>query len=189
MEVIKFFPLISNKLPTPFLAETVMKPFLFMEPNDPGVVTLLRLIRLPWIFRKVYTWYLRYFRRDEITAGLVEVISKKTTTEHYALVAQREAYRFRFFEAWQESEIDFLLTVPNPLPAVPLDGMSDSMMTLGYTFLFNIVRVYNILYSFGLANKFPTSWITLPVSFPLPKSLKILTILLPSSNELSQPFR
>ncbi|KIJ42425.1 hypothetical protein M422DRAFT_208930 [Sphaerobolus stellatus SS14] len=120
-------------------AETVMKPFQFKEPNDPGVIRLLKVLRLSSIVRTLYCWYLRYIRRDEITAGLIAGLYKKTTTEHYALVAQREGYRFRCFEAWQDAGIDFLLTVPNALPAIPLGGMKHGIGNVGYTFLFNIL--------------------------------------------------
>lgn len=110
-----------------------------MEPNDPGMVVLLKLLHLPRIMRAIYCCYLRYIRRDPLTADLVAGLYRKTTTEHFALVAQREAYRMAFFEAWQDAGIDFMLTAPNALPAMPLGGMKYGLGALGYTLLFNLV--------------------------------------------------
>ncbi|KAF8526593.1 amidase signature domain-containing protein [Hysterangium stoloniferum] len=120
-------------------AEIVMRPFQFLEPNDPGLHKVIKLLRLPSIIRTLYTWYYRYIRRDPITAGLISGMYRKTTAEHYGLVAQREGYRARFFEAWQEARIDFLLTVPNATPALPLGGMKNTIASIGYSFLFNIL--------------------------------------------------
>ena len=60
--------------------------------------------------------------------------------EHFALVAERESYRAKFHEAWNQSGVDFLVTVPNAMPALPLGGMRNSIGSVGYTFLFNMVR-------------------------------------------------
>jgi hypothetical protein len=117
----------------------VNTPFQYREPSDPGVDILMRIIRLPALFRRIYAWYLRHIRRDPITAGLVLGLSRKTTTEHYALVAKREAYRARFYQAWNQAGLDFVLTVPNAMPALPLGGMRNSIGSVGYSFLFNIV--------------------------------------------------
>ena len=100
---------------------------------------LLRITRLPSIFRTIYAWYLRHIRRDPIAAGLVSGLSRKTTAEHFALVTKREGYRARFHEAWNQAGIDFLLTVPNATPALPLGGSVNSIGSVGYSFLFNLV--------------------------------------------------
>jgi hypothetical protein len=100
---------------------------------------------LPRLLKQLYVWYLRYLKRDEIYAGLVEGWHEKTMTEYWPLLAQREDYRRRWFEAWQEAELDYLLTVPNSLPAYPHLGMKDGFKSLGYTFLFNIVSHYLFL--------------------------------------------
>ena len=59
--------------------------------------------------------------------------------EYYALVARREAYREQWFNMWNEEQFDFVLTVPNPLPAVPHNGMKDGWKACGYTFMWNVV--------------------------------------------------
>lgn len=130
---------IGSQLITADGAETVMRPFQFLEPNDTGVSVFLRILRLPKILRRLYAWYCHYIRRDPILAGLIRVLSPKTTTEQFALVARREAYRAKFFQAWKESDIDFLLTVPHSLPALPHKKSDNSIGSIMYSFLFNIV--------------------------------------------------
>ncbi|KAG6334990.1 hypothetical protein ID866_4091, partial [Astraeus odoratus] len=112
--------------------KTVAKPFRSFEGNDAGA----------------YAWYLRYIRRDSIYAGLVENFYEKTVEEYYTLIAQREDYRARWFQLWRGAQvdgslgdngIDFVLTVPNALPAVPHRGMRHGWKACGYTFLFNLL--------------------------------------------------
>jgi len=97
---------------------------------------------------KLYAWYYRYIRRDPIYAGLIDGFYEKTVPEYYALIARREDYRNRWFKVWRGAEVegrqgdqgvDFILTVPNGLPAVPHGGMRHGWKACGYTFLFNLV--------------------------------------------------
>ena len=109
---------------------------------DTGVTEAMRLLRLPGILRRLYAWYWRYIRNDPVYASLIEVWREKTTDVFFALVSKREAYREKWFDMWNEKELDFVLTVPNSLPAPPHDGMKYGWSACGYTFLFNIVGVY-----------------------------------------------
>lgn len=110
------------------------------ESNDPGVREAIAMFRVPRFIKKLYAWYLRYIRRDEVYAGLIEVWHEKTVPEYLALVARREAYREYWFEWMRKEGLDFILTVPNALPAVPHGGMKEGFKACGYTFLFNLVR-------------------------------------------------
>lgn len=56
-------------------------------------------------------------------------------------MAQREEYRRKWFEKWKEEGVDFVLTAPNALPAVPHGGMKKGWKACGYTMLFNLVRL------------------------------------------------
>lgn len=114
------------------------------EWNDEGVVEALRMFRLPRFMKRIYAWYLRYIRRDEIYAGLVEKWHEKTSVEYFALISRREAYREKWFDMWNEKGVDFVLTVPNSLPAVPHGGMKEGFKACGYTFMFNVVSIYHI---------------------------------------------
>ncbi|KAK0203926.1 amidase signature enzyme [Desarmillaria ectypa] len=119
--------------------KTVMQPFQLGEANDPGVRQARIMFSLPHWMRRLYVWYLRYLRGDKIYAGLVERCYEKSITEYWLLVAQREAYRRRWFDMWNKHDLDFLLTVPNALPAVPHGGMKEGFKSCGYTFLFNLL--------------------------------------------------
>lgn len=99
------------------------------------------MFRLPTILRKIYTLYIRYIKRDEIYAGLLDGWHDKRVTEFWPLVAQREGYKNRWFDYWRQEELDFVLTVPNALPAIPHGAMKDIFPACGYSFLFNVVSL------------------------------------------------
>ncbi|KAJ3478796.1 hypothetical protein NLI96_g9508 [Meripilus lineatus] len=117
----------------------VSRPIRTGEWNDPGMVEAFRMLRVPMFIRKFYAWYLRRIRGDEIYAGLVETFHEKTLVQYYDLIAQREGYREKWFDFIKEENLDFILTVPNALPAVPHDGMKEGFKSCGYTFLFNVL--------------------------------------------------
>ncbi|PCH45081.1 amidase signature enzyme [Wolfiporia cocos MD-104 SS10] len=119
--------------------KTCTRPIRPLESNDPGVQQALAMFRVPRLLKRFYAWYLRHIRRDAVYAGLVEGWYEKTMPEYLALVAQREAYRERWFEYVSEQALDFVVTVPNALPAVPHGGMRDGWKACGYTFLFNLL--------------------------------------------------
>ncbi|KAG1733426.1 amidase signature enzyme [Suillus lakei] len=116
--------------------KTASKNHHAFESNDAGMTSAFRGLRLPHFVMKLYAWYYRHIRRDPIYA------------EFYALIAQREDYRSRWFKVWRAAEVegsqgdegvDFILTVPNSLPAVPHGGMRHGWKACGYTFLFNLL--------------------------------------------------
>ncbi|EPQ53515.1 amidase signature enzyme [Gloeophyllum trabeum ATCC 11539] len=109
------------------------------ENNDPGMKQAMALYRLPRWLKRIYAWYLRYIRRDDVYAGLVEGWHSKSAQEIFALVAKREEYRARWFDFWNETGIDFVLTCPNAMPAVPHRGMRDAFTNCLYSFLFNLL--------------------------------------------------
>jgi hypothetical protein len=100
-------------------------------------------LRLPSFLKSLYTFYVRYIRRDKLYASLLSGFREKTVAEFWALAAQRESYRAKWAEAWKASGVDFLLTVPNALPAVKHGGMRKGWKVCGYTFLFNIVSAFD----------------------------------------------
>ncbi|KIJ04986.1 hypothetical protein PAXINDRAFT_183014, partial [Paxillus involutus ATCC 200175] len=127
--------------------KTASKPLHSFETNDAGMIPAFRALRLPRFIMKIYAWYVRYIRRDPIYAGLVDNFYEKSVAEYYALIARREDYRARWFKVWRGTEVegglgdkgvDFILTVPNALPAVPHRGMRHGWKACGYTFLFNL---------------------------------------------------
>ncbi|KAI0776365.1 amidase signature domain-containing protein [Irpex lacteus] len=119
--------------------KTVTKPIRSGERNDPGVADALFVLRLPRFVKKVWAWYWRYVRGDELYAHLLENFNEKTVEEYFALVAQREAIREQWWNMWEEEKIDFILTAPNPLPASPHGGWTNGWTGCTYTFLYNIL--------------------------------------------------
>ncbi|EGO29133.1 hypothetical protein SERLADRAFT_433136 [Serpula lacrymans var. lacrymans S7.9] len=130
--------------------------------NDPGMIQGFFLFALPRFVKYTYALWLRIWG-DETSATLLTSLTHKTIPEYWALISQREAYRARWFEAWRtgfgvqgwqssqpegrdkklggrfDSGPDFILTVPNALPALPHGGMKDGWKACGYTFMFNLL--------------------------------------------------
>ncbi|KAI2638405.1 amidase [Xylaria nigripes] len=111
----------------------------FGEWNDRGADQMDWLMRVGRPFKYIYYLWVKYIRRDNIWAGLVRDWHQKTAYENWHLVAQREAYRAKWFEWWNKVDIDVILAPTNATPAVPHDGMKDAVSSCGYTFLFNLL--------------------------------------------------
>jgi len=116
-----------------------LAPIRLFETNDAGVQQGVLMMRLPSFLRRLYIWYMRYIKRDEIYAGLLDGLHVKSAKELWPIVAEKEDYKLKWFEYWQDKKLDFILTVPNALPAVPHNGMKEGFGACGYTFLWNVV--------------------------------------------------
>jgi hypothetical protein len=103
------------------------------------------MLSLPRWFKRLYAWFIRKFYGDHVYAGLVENWHEKTVQEYYTLIASREEYRQKWFDWWRKEELDFLLTVPNAMPAYPRGGSKTGWRSCGYTFLFNLVSLFPYL--------------------------------------------
>jgi Asp-tRNA(Asn)/Glu-tRNA(Gln) amidotransferase A subunit family amidase len=111
----------------------------FGEWLDPGAEQMRRLAGLWTPLRYMYYLWVKYVQRDHIWAGLVRNWRLQSAFENWKLVSQREVYRARWFEWWNEQGLDVIISPPNATPAVPHDGMRDAVSSCGYTFLFNLV--------------------------------------------------
>ncbi|OAA62826.1 amidase protein [Niveomyces insectorum RCEF 264] len=109
------------------------------EWQDTGARQMRTLAALPAPLRYLYYLWVRYVRRDTVWAGLVRDWGAKSASENWQLVAQREAYRERWFQWWDAANVDVLITPPNATPALPHDAMHDAVSSCGYTFLFNLL--------------------------------------------------
>lgn len=109
------------------------------ETDDPGAAQMGFYMRLPRFIKRLHYWWVKYVRRDEIWAGLLEGWNPKTAAENWQLVSKREAYKANWHDWWNKQDMDILITVPNATPAVPHGGMHDAVSSCGYTFLFNLV--------------------------------------------------
>ncbi|KAH9962257.1 amidase signature enzyme [Russula dissimulans] len=111
-------------------------PIRWCESNGPGVTAGLFALRLPRFLIRLYAWFHRHILRDATYASLVQGWHVKDSQEYYTLVGQREYYRAEWFDYWQ---LDFVLTVPNALPAIRHGDGRRLWKACGYTFLFNIL--------------------------------------------------
>ncbi|KAI9458948.1 amidase signature enzyme [Lactarius psammicola] len=109
------------------------------ESNDPGVAAGLFALRLPRIFMTLCAWFYRHVLHDMVYAAIVEGWHAKDGQEFYALIGEREEYRMQWFEYWQREKLDFVLTVPNALPAMRHGDSRRQWKSCGYTFLFNVL--------------------------------------------------
>lgn len=125
-----------------YIGRTMMRPFNWFETNDVGAGFVVSWLRTPLFIKKIYAFFVRYVYRDALTADLISGCHEKTVEQAWQLVSKREGYRAKWFDAWQEQKIDFILTVPNATPAIPHGGMKDCVTSVGYTFLFNIVSLH-----------------------------------------------
>lgn len=121
--------------------DTFNSHFVTAEPSDPGAAQLSRWSSLARPFRCLYYMYVRYIKRDKVWAYLIRDFGRKTATEQWRLVAQREAYRATWFNWWNapEQNYDFILCPVNATPALPHDAMRDGVSSCGYTFLWNLL--------------------------------------------------
>ena len=119
------------------------RPIRWGESNDPGVREARIMFAMPRFVKRLYAWYLRHIKRDDAYAGLIENWSEKTVEEYLRLIAKREGYREQWFHKLRDGAFDFILTVPNALPATPHGGIKTGFKACGYTFLWNIVRGFH----------------------------------------------
>ncbi|KAI0881291.1 amidase [Annulohypoxylon maeteangense] len=113
--------------------------FRWGEWDDPGADQMDFYMRLPRPLKYLHYLWVKYIRRDALWADLLKDFHAKSAFEQWKLVSQREAYRAKWFDWWNDTDVDFLLTPPNATPAVPHDGMKEAVSSCGYTFLFNII--------------------------------------------------
>jgi Asp-tRNA(Asn)/Glu-tRNA(Gln) amidotransferase A subunit family amidase len=123
---------------------TIRSFFRTGESDDAGVREFGYYMRLPRFIKWFWYAYVKYIKRDEIWAGLLEHWHPKSAAENWQWVAKREAYKAKFHTWWNEfgnfgDGMDIMLTPPNATPAVPHGGMKDAAASCGYTFLFNLL--------------------------------------------------
>lgn len=129
--------------------KTFRQPFRTGETTDPGAGQMAFYMALPSPLRYLYYLYVRYVRRDPIWAGLIKGFYEKSAFENWQLVAQREAFKVKWFDWWNginaspssssSGDMDVILCPPNATPAVPHDGMKYAVSSCGYTFLWNLL--------------------------------------------------
>ncbi|CCT62770.1 related to amidase (acetamidase) [Fusarium fujikuroi IMI 58289] len=119
--------------------QTVKSFFRWGEWNDRGAAQMSFYFSLPRPVKYLHYLWVKYVRGDAIWAGLLRNWHPQSGYEIWQLNAKRELYKRRWFEWWEHSGIDCLITPPNATPAVPHRGMHDACSSCGYTFLFNLL--------------------------------------------------
>ncbi|EGO03337.1 hypothetical protein SERLA73DRAFT_83265 [Serpula lacrymans var. lacrymans S7.3] len=110
------------------------------EKLDPVMLGIKTLLGLPLLVKKFLASLTRRFSNDEVWASMLENLHKKSALEERALVVARDDYRAKWHEAWDAEGLDFVLTVPHSLPAIP-NGSAEkvSLVSASYMMLFNIL--------------------------------------------------
>ncbi|KIJ15384.1 hypothetical protein PAXINDRAFT_11929 [Paxillus involutus ATCC 200175] len=110
------------------------------EKLDPVVTGVKSLLGMPLFVKQFLAMLTRGLTGDEVWASMLEKFHTKTSGEERALVVAREEYRARWHEAWEAEGLDFVLTVPHPLPAIPTGTAEKVTLTsCGYMMIFNIL--------------------------------------------------
>ncbi|KAJ7607058.1 amidase signature domain-containing protein [Roridomyces roridus] len=108
------------------------------EALNPPLKSTISLLALPRFFKNLLAWWNR--STDPFYATLLESMHPKTIVEERELCAKRDEMRGRWHERWSEEDLDFVLTVGHPLPALENGtGEKASLISSGYTFMFNIL--------------------------------------------------
>ncbi|KAH0834964.1 amidase signature domain-containing protein [Lanmaoa asiatica] len=89
------------------------------EKLDPIMKSSKSLLEMPFFIKKFIAMLIRKLTGDEVWASLIEKLHTKTASEERALVVARDEYRVRWHDAWEAEGLDFVLTVPHPMPAIP----------------------------------------------------------------------
>ncbi|KAJ7190709.1 amidase signature domain-containing protein [Mycena pura] len=96
------------------------------------------LVRLPRLLKRLLAYWSR--AKDPYYASLLDAMHPTTVLEERALVVRRDALRAAWHARWAAEHLDFVLTVPHPLPALETGtGARASLISSGYTFLFSML--------------------------------------------------
>jgi hypothetical protein len=99
------------------------------------------LLEMPLFVKKLLAMLVRIFTGDNVWASLIESSHAKTAAEERALVVARDEYRVRWHDAWEAEGLDFVLTAPHPMPAIPTGTAEKvTLISAALGMICNIVR-------------------------------------------------
>ncbi|KAH6908789.1 amidase signature domain-containing protein [Coprinopsis sp. MPI-PUGE-AT-0042] len=111
----------------------------FLQPGErlgAAAQSIVDLFRLPRIVKKL----LAFFSSDPFTADSYESMHPKTILENRAAIVARDEYRARWHKKWIDEGLDFVISVPHPLPAFEHGGAAKATLhSVGMTFVFNML--------------------------------------------------
>ncbi|KAF8841096.1 amidase signature enzyme [Paxillus ammoniavirescens] len=132
----------------------VFAPLRKDEKLDPVLTGVRSLLRMPLFIKQCLAMWTRGLTGDEVWASMLEKFHTKTSEEERALVIAREEYRARWHEAWEAEGLDFVLTVPHPLPAIPTGTAEKvTLISCGYMMIFSILDYVAGVLPVSLVNK------------------------------------
>lgn len=124
------------------------KPFRKDEKLDPVMSGSKSLLEMPLFVKKFLAMITRSLTGDEFLASLTESLHTKTAVEERALVVARDDYRARWHDAWKAEGLDFVLTVPHALPAIPAGSAEKvTLFSVAPAMICNIVRAIDTFVS------------------------------------------
>ncbi|KAG8216593.1 amidase signature domain-containing protein [Butyriboletus roseoflavus] len=110
------------------------------EKLDPVMSGSKSLLQMPLFIKKIIATFTRHLTGDEVWASLIEKMHTKTASEERALVVARDEYRLRWNDAWEAEGLDFVLTVPHPMPAIPTGTAEKvTLMSIALPMICNII--------------------------------------------------
>lgn len=98
-----------------------------------------RYFSLPRWVKFLHWAFVKYLKRDEIWAALIKDWSPTSSVDQWKLVSKRERIRAEWDKFWNENELDFIVSVPNSLPAIPHGGGGNAFVNCSYTLVWNLV--------------------------------------------------
>lgn len=117
------------------------KPLRKDEKLDPVMSGSRSLLDMPLFIKRFIAMLTRSLTGDQLYASFIEKLHTKTAIEERELVVARDEYRARWYDAWEAQGLDFALTVPHPLPAIPTGTAEKvTLMSVALPMICNIVR-------------------------------------------------
>ncbi|KAG1729522.1 amidase signature domain-containing protein [Suillus paluster] len=110
------------------------------EKLDPVMLGIKSLLGMPLWIKKILAMITRRLTGDEIQASMLETVHAKSPAEERELVVSRDEYRAKWHHAWEVEGLDFVLTVPHSLPAIPAGSAEKvTLVSAAYMMIFNIL--------------------------------------------------
>ncbi|KAH7924937.1 amidase signature enzyme [Leucogyrophana mollusca] len=110
------------------------------EKLDPVMLGVKSLLGMPLFVKKLLAQVTRRLNGDEVWASMLEKLHPKSPSEERALVVAREQYKAKWHDTWDAEGLDFVLTVPHALPAIPSGSAEKvTLVSAGYMMIFNIL--------------------------------------------------
>lgn len=150
------------------IGEQLRAPLQNTETHTLPTQHVLGLLKLPKLIKSFLSLILRSrilsfifglgSKPDPLSAELYSLLHKKTVMEERQLIEERDIYRASWHQKWMEEKVDFVLTVPYPLPALRNGGSGRAtLMSCGYAFIFNLVRWSLFFYPDSMLMRHPSA--------------------------------